>query len=173
MSTRSCIMVKVRPSDKEKVLKFSKKLLPVKMRDWKSVDSTTGEVWRDETDKRDKCQPVTITGNYIGIYCHWDGYPEGVGASLKKSFLTYEDVLNLVVGGSCSSVADDGVTRYGNRQKEKWSYIKPSQGDTQKSVYQCCGWAEYVYLFDEERGGWLYKPLCGANQFKKGFMLMK
>lgn len=162
MGTRSCVIVKVRPSDKDKVMRFKPTLVPVPLQDWRDVDFE-GRVWRDETGK-ERSQDVKLTGDYIGIYCHWDGYVKGgVGETLKEKFADYDTALNLVIGGFCSSVGFDGVKRYAIRGRkdtpwvnEKWIDIKPVQGKTQKSVFSRID-CEYVYLYDEERGGWLYK----------------
>ena len=165
MGTRSCVIIKVRKEDIGKVMKFQAKALPVKVASWVDKDSE-GNVWRNETTSS-KCKPVEIDSAYIGIYCHWDGYPSGVGASLLNSFHTYDEVLNLILGGSCSSINNEVIRHYANRKGEKWDWIKPMQGKTQKALvnYFDGSWAEYAYLFDEERG-WCYKPI-GDKSFKK------
>jgi hypothetical protein len=157
MSTRSCVILKLRKEDIGKVVKFNKELLPVPLDRWqnKGID---GKVWRDETVK-DKCKPVEISDNYIAISCHWDGYPEGVGAALKEHFKDYESVMNLIVGGSCSVIGDK-VRHYANRKGDKWEDIVPKQFKTQKDVLEHYTWCEceYAYLFDEKKG-WGYKEL--------------
>jgi len=165
MGTRSCIIIKVRKEDIGKVIKFQARALPVKVASWVDKDSE-GNVWRNETTSS-KCKPVEIDSAYIGIYCHWDGYPSGVGAALLNGFHTYDEILNLILGGSCSHIDESDVRHYANRKGEKWDWIKPMQGKTQKALvsYFDGSWAEYAYLFDEERG-WLYKPISG-NSFKK------
>ena len=147
MSTRSCIIVKVRPSDMGQVIKFKESALPVKQERW------------GEGRKLNKEKPVELTGNYIGIYCHSDGYPSGVGNVLKKKFNNYEQVLNLVAGGHCSFVWFDGVRRYATRKGEEWEYLTPKQGNTPKEVYEKID-CQYAYLFEE--GEWL------VNDFEEG-----
>ena len=34
----------------------------------------------------DKTEPVKITKKYLGIYCHHDGYPNGVGSELVNRY---------------------------------------------------------------------------------------
>lgn len=169
MSTRSVIIVKVHKEDIGKEMKFNEAMLPVPLDKWKFKDAT-GEVWRDESGVN-LCKPVVINEQYIAIYCHWDGYPSGVGAVLKEKFFDYHSALNLVIGGACSALDEKYVRHYGNRDGEKWDYIKPVQGKTQKSVYDIFNWAEYAYLLDEARGGWVYKPLT-RNSDKNGFKAM-
>lgn len=150
MSTNCTVIVKVRKEDIGKVMKFDETSLPIKLDDWKLKDYD-GNVWKDETGEN-ICESVEINKKYIGIYCHWDGYFEGVGACLKKHFKDYNSALNLVVGGSCSSIIRDEVRHYANRQEEMWKYIKPKQSNTQKDIIY--PFAEYVYVFDENKGGW-------------------
>lgn len=40
----------------------------------------------------------------VGIYCHWDGYPKGVGAMLKKHYTTQDKVEALMALGAISSL---------------------------------------------------------------------
>lgn len=166
MSTRSCIILKVRKEDIGKVMKFQAKALPIKLGQWVDKDSD-GNPWRNETTNS-KCKPVEINSDYIGIYCHWDGYPSGVGATLLNGFHTYDEVLNLILGGSCSHIEQNDIRHYANRQGEQWEYIKPVQRATKKGLVELFSgaWVEYAYLFDEERG-WYYKDMDGNDNFKK------
>lgn len=158
MSTRSCIMIKVKEEDLNKVKSFNAKALPVKAEDWDGYTEKTCE---------DKAQPVKIEKAYIGIYCHSDGYPSGVGSALKEKFNDYETILNLIIGGDCSSVWFDSVMRYANRDGEEWKYIKPTQGDKPENVYKRFDDAEYCYLF-EDGVGWKVKSFY--SELAKGFV---
>ena len=167
MSTRSCIIVKVRKEDIGKEMKFNEALLPIPLDNWDCKDFD-GNVYRKEGGKN-LCKPVVINEQYLAIYCHWDGYPSGVGAELKEHFTDYQKALNLVIGGSVSALDSRYVRHYANRQGEKWDYLKPTQGKTQKEVLKPFDWSEYAYLFDEARGGWVYKPLTFRENDKAGF----
>lgn len=147
MSTISCIMLKIKEEDLNQVKTFNADLLPVKTEGWDAYGEKTCE---------DKAQPVKVEKAYIGIYCHYDGCPSGVGSALKEKFNDYETILNLIIGGDCSSVWFDGVKRYANRDSEEWEYIKPTQGDNPKDVYERFDGAEYGYLF-EDGVGWKVK----------------
>ena len=167
MSTRSCIIVKVRKEDIGKKKQFDEKILS-HLEEWISRDCE-GKVYLNEVDE-EKSKPVTINGDYIGIYCHWDGYPSGVGNALKHSFNSYRDALNLVLGGDCSSIDENKVKHYANRSGEEWESVQPKQGKTKASIKRRYGWLEYAYLFDEERGGWLCQSISyGKNANKAGF----
>ena len=158
MSTRSFIILKVRKEDIGKVMKFNEGLLPKPLDNWQEKDHE-GKVWRDETGE-DLCQPVEIGDQFIGVYCHWDGYPSGVGAVLKMFFRDYNSVLNLILGGSCSYISGDAVRHYANRQGEEWEHLAPSQGKSRAELAKIGGqsWAEYAYCFDEA-SGWKYADL--------------
>jgi hypothetical protein len=142
MATRSCIIIKVNKEDIGRVVKFNARKLPLKRLDWSAYN---------EKKKREFSQPVTLENEYIGIYCHWDGYPDGVGKVLKNKFNTYDKVMNLIAGGWCSSVDYDGVRHYANRDKENWEYIKPTQMDKLNAI-GC--WVEYAYVFKNNK--WYY-----------------
>ena len=140
MATRSCIIVKVRNSDIGTTQKYSDEKLKAPANDWGG-------------DGVDLCEDVKIEKPYMGVYCHWDGYPSGVGAALKVFADTYERALNLVLGGSISNVEEDEFTHYANRDGEVWSHIEPIQGDTAIDVNAEVD-EDYAYLFDEDNGGW-------------------
>lgn len=143
MSTRSAIIVKVKPSDIGKIMKFDKSKLPCKLEKW--------DVYGDEIGA-EKSEEVKISKPYLGIYCHSDGYINGVGMALKEKFTDYDAILNLIIGGCCSVVWFDRIRHYANREGAKWSCLKPIQGKTASSVANHIGHNGYVYLFDN--GGW-------------------
>lgn len=140
MATRSCIIVKVRENEIGTTQKYSDEKSKAPASSWGG-------------NGINKCEDVKIEKPYIGVYCHWDGYPSGVGASLKSFADTYERALNMVLGGWISSVNDDSFTHYANRGGETWSHIAPIQGDTAIDVNAKVD-EDYAYLFDEDNGGW-------------------
>ena len=44
-------------------------------------------------------------GEVRSIYCHWDGYPEGVGATLQEHYTNPEKVEALIALGDISSLS--------------------------------------------------------------------
>lgn len=153
MSTRSCIIVRVKDEDLNKVKKFKSNLLPVDENNWDNYD---------QTREKDLCSRVTLNKPYIGIYCHSDGYLEGVGAVLKAKFNDYETALNLVIGGDCSCVWFDYVRRYGTRDLEQWKFISPTKGESPQDVFEHID-HEYAYLF--ENGEWKFRHI-GDEDFE-------
>ena len=156
MATRSCIMLKVRKEDIGLAHEFH--------------GQTISEIdWGKEETIPNVCEGVVITGKYVGVYCHNDGYIEYNGAMLKEHFNTYEKVKNLIVGGDISFLNEDGKIRhYANRRGEKWTYITPKQANTKKGVYEKID-HEYAYIFDEEKGGWLVRDTHCAKPYFKSY----
>lgn len=139
MSTNSNIIVKVKKSDIGSTALYDAKKLDAPEVYWGKTNSNENGVEK----------PVEITEEYIGIYCHWDGYLDGVGKALKEHFNTYDKALNLVLGGSCSAIGNNGgIVRYATREGEKWDFIKPKQGDNPNALAE----EEYNYLFED--GKW-------------------
>ena len=106
MSTRSTIWVKINKEDFGKSLMCDINKLPNPLIE---NNYPCGNV---------KIHPNPIDDTlYLGIYCHFDGYPEGVGAELINKFNTYESALNLILLGGCSHIITD-IKSYHNWRNE-------------------------------------------------------
>lgn len=93
---------------------------------------------------------------YLGIYCHFDGYPEYMGALLTQHYNNYNDILNLVLCGDTSSIDEKSTETY-VRRGERWTK------DPEKGVYhsvapkalpeikELSGDTEFIYLFEDNR----------------------
>ena len=44
---------------------------------------------------------------YTAIYCHWDGYPEGVGVTLRDHYTSNGQINTLLTYGDISSLHED------------------------------------------------------------------
>lgn len=64
------------------------------------------------------------SGSVTGIYCHWDGYPEGVGKTLLKHYSKEENVRALIALGAISVLCESIECPAGH------SFDNPSQGCT-------------------------------------------
>ena len=51
----------------------------------------------------------TQNNNYIGSYCHWDGYPEHVGSILLENYTSQEQVDRLCNLGGFSALKETVV----------------------------------------------------------------
>ena len=107
-------------------------------------------------------------GEVKSIYCHWDGYPEGVGATLQEHYTNPEKVEALIALGDisslsrCVSVNIPGVTHtfdnpdpdvtvaYHRDRGEKIlaPSIDPDVRNFAKSFYE-----QYAYVFTQQ-GEW-------------------
>lgn len=93
-------------------------------------------------------------GKVATIYCHWDGYLDGVGLTLHKYF-DYEKALRLMDLGSLSDLGTDltlesGTIAYHRDRSESWEVSKTRVNDR---IWEA--WADqfedYGYYHDSER----------------------
>lgn len=87
----------------------------------------------------------TNDGSIRAIYCHFDGYLNGVGAELVSQFSTQTLAEALIEDGDCRFPGDP----YKNRSGENWDTIKPKQHDDLEGFLQGKGRhaGHYAYLF--------------------------
>lgn len=141
MSTRSSILIEI----PDKYIGQSLMYYPTKSED----------NWGNNTID-DMSQKVTITKKYLGIYCHHDGYPDGVGRELANNYNDFQKAFNLILGGDCSSIFSNCLLRYATREGEKWEHIQPRQLDRIEKVSSD---SEYLYIF--MHGRWyLFENNC-------------
>jgi len=108
-------------------------------------------------------------GSITSIYCHYDGYPEGVGKELVEKFNSPVKINDLLSKGDMSSIHSN--EHYKDRGENnvdaivsanEQAYVK----DTEQS------WGEYAYLF--RNGEWEVCPIYGSrNQFSLVKSLLK
>ena len=111
MSTRSNIAILLRPADRNKDFKTP----------WGEVVNANGK-------------------KYLYVYCHHDGYPEGVGADLIHMFDggDYKDVIKYIMLGDRTS----SDLSYWDWRKEQCA---PDAADTEEEMYQ----NDYLYVIEE------------------------
>ena len=90
---------------------------------------------------RDKVKNVKLSKPYIKIYHHWDGFPNTLGEWLKEHYRSYQDVLNLMLVGDCSSIIDGVIPYIGFDDDREWAENKPELLD---EIPKC--WYNYQYL---------------------------
>ena len=144
MSTRSSILLRVHPEDKGTYYtqspEFQKRLgVP--------ENNHIGQF------------KITEDCNYIGIYCHHDGYLSHNGKVLAENYKTYQDVLDLVAGGDTSWIDTNGSGYYA--VNEDWTEMRGSRSVTRlirclEEIEPVSGDAEYIYVFDYETNKWKY-----------------
>ena len=110
-----------------------------------------------------------IEGGYRGIYCHFDGYPQGVGRTLieENQYNTDDDVTELINLGHLSSLAPyiNNTRAYHRDFGEKWEENDPVRGKTVAEVADKIDHNGYVYVW--ENNAWTVngEPLPDAVYF--------
>jgi len=102
-------------------------------------------------------------GSIKYIYCHWDGYVNGVGATLLKYYKDPKKIKELIALGDISSLGkeigkkqdfenpkDDWTLAYGRDRGEKGTKAKSTKN--RNSVFQ----EEYAYIYVEAEKRWIY-----------------
>ena len=152
MSTHCALIVKVNESDLRKTMSSGLNNLPKAKKD-SNVKGRFLNDWGDygEASGVNLTEPTLIDKKYMGIYVHWDGYPDWMLETLYTHWNTYKDALDIVLGGDCSSIDKYSIRRYADRSGEEWEYLKPKQANTIKGVVSHID-CEYAYLFED--GEW-------------------
>ena len=96
-------------------------------------------------------------GSVRSIYCHWDGYPEGVGATLREHYTNTPKIEQLLGVGDISVLGstldvypreiypretDTGLTTWVHASVKEWRDDRARQ------------WCEWGYLWDGVVGEW-------------------
>ena len=98
-------------------------------------------------------------GSFEAIYCHWDGYPRGVGKVLFEHYTDYEKIRKLIYTGDVSSFDENGVPNHYTEGNTEKVYCK-DYDDLMNLAYNVC--AEFVYMFSADIG-WQYVQYRPGN----------
>lgn len=82
-------------------------------------------------------------GKYRAIYCHFDGYLDGVGADLLQHYNNQEAAERLIANGDCSSLENS----YKNSGEDCPAVI----GETREGCRDLRGTESYNYFWDGAR----------------------
>lgn len=88
--------------------------------------------------------------SYSGIYCHFDGYKNGVGIELFDNYQDLNKVKDLIALGDISSLGDSiksTVAYHRDRDEE----LSISHGYSVKQVANQIGHNGYVYLYKDNK----------------------
>jgi hypothetical protein len=107
-------------------------------------------------------------GSVRGVYCHFDGYLEGVGSVLKSHYVDHQKVNSLVDLGGLSSLGREigekhdfdspryadysGCTAY---HRDRGEVLDISVYPSRFSVSPEDGVYEFIYVYTTE--GWIYR----------------
>ena len=156
MSTSATIVVKVRKEDLCKIKTAQSDFVKMYFRDFNSLIKEYGKERATDFFNRGadrlpdinkfQCRVKRVKlSPYLEIYCHFDGYVDGVGRCLIENFGTYEKALNLVLCGDHSSIIN-GTSPYVALGECKWDECKPKRYN---SIPEVTG--NYQYLFKSDK----------------------
>ena len=119
-------------------------------------------------------------GKWKRIYCHWDGYIEGVGAMLLEYYNTQERAEEVVVFGDMSSLRENcnkpightfdnpvkGYTIYYGRDRNEVKTLGKI-GETLSEVWpESDTWTEFTYVWKLGEGWLVGDPDEGSQTLK-------
>lgn len=146
MATRGKIILKINETDKGKKLHFSLDKLP--------SDCVCANKFID------KVGDVTLNKNYIAIYNHFDSYISEVGKTLLTMFNDYDSILNLLLGGDTSTIADGHIFQYCACYGDDWEDTEPIQEDVLEHIPK----EDFNYVFKDNE--WYVKEYKGKEWSK-------
>ena len=85
---------------------------------------------------------IQADGSYIGCYCHYDGYPGGVGSNLLK--MNPEDIKAMVTAG----IMKGGIRVINSPDLAEVEYFGESWPEAKRT--QLPGGEEYDYILDTD-----------------------
>jgi hypothetical protein len=109
---------------------------------------------------------INLDGTVETIYCHFDGYIDGVGKTLFHYYYTENKVRELLTLGSLSSLGSliGEKHKIGRSPNHDWcvSYLRDrGESDSTSRRFDCLASAnldrEYTYLFDVKTNSWIVK----------------
>lgn len=92
-------------------------------------------------------------GTYTSIYCHFDGYPAGVGATLLNHWNSEGAARELLSLGDVSTLEaslDDTVAYSRDRGETDVDACVSQSIEELRSLTQDCG-GEYLYVFEDDK----------------------
>lgn len=158
MATRSNIAILLRPEDRNRTLNVMDETFD-DYRPCMQCPNCRSKKSEDWEDIFPNCEPNGSP--VLQIYCHWNGYPDGVGASLQSSYNSYEEALALILGGDLSSLNlnDSASFPYSLGEGEDANCCAPTV--LQKPELN----EEYLYVFDYKTNQWFVREY-GSSDFR-------
>ena len=124
-----------------------------------------------EEGTRSQIGLINKKGKITSVYMHYDGYPDHMLPTIKKSYMNSGAVKNILKKGGASYLKPkfseiefygDKATLDGDVEKIN-KFIKDANYD---------GGAEFVYLFDERDGKWYMADVYAETGLQKAFESM-
>lgn len=156
MATRSNIAIILRPEDRNRSLNVMDEMFN-DCRPKMNCPNCRHQKEEKLEDIFPNCEPNGKP--VLQIYCHWDGYPEGVGKALLNGYNSYEKALALILGGDLSSLYESYSCPYSIGQGEDADQCSPAVHE------KACLNEEYLYVFDYETNQWFVQEY-GSTEYK-------
>lgn len=132
MSTRGRIFIKLRTEDKGKDLRIDINKVPLEHPKFREEYFTAIHIEKET--------------NYLSIYNHWDSYcNNGLGQVLQESFHSYEEVLNLILGGNTSSL----IGKYYRPYADEGDYFMQAPKQHNEINSKDIERVDFIYLYDD------------------------
>lgn len=106
----------------------------------------------------------TEDGKYKGVYCHFDGYPKGVGKKLDR-YYTNQEIVDKLISFGALSVLDKNIEPTSNQRHnfehkaenvsvfyhrdrgDAWDECKPLIFNDVDEIFNRCTGVDYIYIF--------------------------
>lgn len=95
--------------------------------------------------------------SYKGIYCHWDGYPSGVGVTLAEHYKLQDKVEELISKGSMSTLKPTIKSSEFYTDRGEELRVNTFSNSDELKVYAKESWCEYLYIFED--GKWITEEI--------------
>lgn len=110
-------------------------------------------------------------GTFTSIYCHWDGYPTGVGLTLRDHYASDEKVIALLALGDLSSLGAELGERhpFDDRTHPEWTTAYGrDRGESGAGAVESPDLDALLALTQDCGGEWLYVWTGHGWQAAKG-----
>jgi hypothetical protein len=97
-------------------------------------------------------------GTFLSIYCHWDGYPRGVGKDLLNEHNS-EQAARALMEHSDLSTLSPLVSYRSKGETDVDAQVHDSMEDLQSVAFDCG--VDWIYLWTTK---WMCQP-CGAESY--------
>lgn len=105
------------------------------------------------------------------IYCHWDGYLEGVGKTLKENYTNEQKIHQLISLGSVSSLGDEIFPKsnhsFDSPEKNVTVFYGRDRGEKDVDYTKVNSFDEYKQHFEEFNYLWedsVWKYCCSSDK---------
>lgn len=116
-------------------------------------------------------------GTLVGIYLHWDGYPDEAGRLLKEHYASEEKVDQLLALGSLSELGESmdcpeghsyqssvqgHCVAYHRDRGEPWASVAPVTKASMAAAMDHASCCAYVYVWTKKEG-WRFATVHGGS----------